>query len=219
LAYPDDPDENRFASARQEHGMSNILVVDDIAKNIQLLGSILEREKYAVSFAMHGVQALEIIAEQDFDLILLDVMMPGMDGFQVCEQIKQMPGKADIPIIFLTAKSERMEIVQGFSVGAADYITKPFNTAELLARVETHLKLKQARDALVEKNRELQQALETIKTLEGIIPICSFCKKIRDDEGYWNLVEAYIAKHSNAEFSHGICPDCLAKYYPGFEDE
>ncbi len=207
--------------------MQNILIVDDIGKNIQVLAGILKNEKYAISFATDGQQALEMIESEDYNLILLDIMMPKMDGFEVCKKIKQMEGKKDIPIIFLTAKAQQQDITEGFKIGAVDYIVKPCHAGELKARVATHLQLKSAKDLISEQNgilkdknqeleqlnRELAASLEKIKTLEGIIPICCICKKIRDDKGYWEQIEAYISKHSPAQFSHGICPDCLDKHY------
>ncbi len=208
--------------------VNNILIVDDIGKNIQVLASILVKEDYAISYATNGNQALEMVKDENYDLILLDIMMPGMDGFEVCKHIKQLPDKDDIPIIFLTARSEKQDIAFGFKSGAVDYITKPFNSAELKARVETHLQLKKAKDRIagqndqlkknnedLEKlNQELQALLKQIQTLEGIIPICSYCKNIRDDEGYWKRIEEYMTKHSRAKFSHGICPDCMKKHFP-----
>jgi phosphoserine phosphatase RsbU/P len=207
-----------------------ILVVDDIIKNIQLLGSILGKQGYAVSYATDGVKAIEMAACEPFDLILLDVMMPGMDGFEVCRRLKQQPRTEAIPILFLTAKSEQDDIVRGLQEGAVDYLTKPFNSAELLARVNTHMTLQKAKADLVRnkaelerKNRELerllaenQKALSEIKTLRGILPICSCCKKIRDDEGYWTQIEAYVQAHSLAEFSHSLCMDCAQKLYPDY---
>lgn len=199
----------------------NILIVDDISQNIQVLGSILPRDSFDISYATDGRQALEMVASEAYDLILLDIMMPGMDGFEVCRRIQQMPEKKEIPIIFLTARSQKQDIVQGLDTGAVDYVTKPFNAAELRARVKTHLQLKKARERIEEQknnlealNQELQDALEKIKTLEGIIPICCVCKNIRNDKGYWEQIEAYMAQHSNAQFSHGICPDCCEKLYP-----
>jgi DNA-binding response OmpR family regulator len=211
---------------------NKILVVDDILKNIQLLGSVLGKEGYAVSYATNGAKALEMAASEPFDLILLDVMMPEMDGFEVCGRLKQNPDTADIPILFLTAKSEQSDIVRGLQEGALDYLTKPFNTAELLARVKTHMALMQSKADLLrskaeleEKNRDLerllaenQKALSEIKTLRGILPICSSCKKIRDDEGYWTQLESYIQARSLAEFSHSLCKDCVKKLYPDFVD-
>jgi phosphoserine phosphatase RsbU/P len=206
---------------------TKILVVDDVKKNIQLLGSILVKDGYAVSYATNGAKALAMIAEENFDIILLDVMMPEMDGFAVCRHLKQDPKNKDIPVLFLTAKSEKDDIVLGFQQGAVDYLTKPFNVAELLARVKTHLALRQAQIVITErnaeleqKNRQLEQLLEEnrksmseIRILRGILPICSHCKKIRNDEGYWTQLESYIKDHSEAEFTHGICADCAKEHY------
>lgn len=209
---------------------NKILVVDDIKHNIQLLGSILGKKGYAVSYATSGAKALAMTDEESFDLILLDVMMPEMDGFTVCRELKLKDHTKDIPILFLTAKSESDDIVDGLRLGAVDYLTKPFNAAELLARVKTQLALREARQLIVErnnqleeKNRELEKLLEAnrkamseIKLLQGILPICATCKKIRDKEGRWQHIESYISKRSDAEFSHGICPDCLKKDYPEY---
>lgn len=207
---------------------NKILVVDDIKKNIQVLGSVLGKEGYAVSYATDGAKALEMTTADEFDLILLDVMMPGIDGFEVCRILKNDPSTIDIPILFLTAKSEQDDIVRGLQQGAVDYLTKPFNTAELLARVKTQMDLRQAQHTILlrnaeleEKNQRLEQLLEEnrkamaeIKTLRGILPICAQCKKIRNDEGYWTSIESYIVKHSEAEFSHGMCLDCARELYP-----
>lgn len=205
---------------------NSILVVDDIKKNIQLLGSLLSQERYAVSYATSGTKALEMINTENFDLILLDVMMPEMDGFEVCRRLKQHPDSSEIPILFLTAKSEEKDILEGFELGAVDYLTKPFKGAELLARVKTHLSLRQAVKQLAEKNSLLEQLLEDnrkamseIKTLRGILPICANCKKIRNDKGYWTQIETYIKEHSEANFTHGICRDCTKKLYPFYDEE
>lgn len=210
--------------------MFNILIVDDIGKNIQVLAGILPTESYAISYATDGKNALQMIEEENYDLILLDVMMPVMDGFEVCKAIKKINGREEIPIIFLTARTEQIDINYGFEIGAVDYITKPFNSMELKARVETHLNLKRARDVIFHKNKLLQEqndelerlniqlteSIEKIKALEGIIPICCICKNIRDDKGYWKQIEEYISKHSEAQFSHGICPECKKKHYPEY---
>jgi DNA-binding response OmpR family regulator len=206
----------------------NLLIIDDISENIQVLGHVLTKERYSISFATDGRQALEMVAENDFDLILLDIMMPHMDGYEVCRRLKMMPAKSDIPVIFLTARTEAADIVKGFQVGAVDYVTKPFNAMELLARVRTHIELRRARFTIARRNRELvlkndtleklnaelKSALARIKSLEGILPICSYCSKIRDETGDWHQLEIYISKHSSAEFSHGICPTCMRRYHP-----
>ena len=129
-----------------EKKISSILIVDDEPKNIQLLANILNEKGYEVEFATSGELALEWTASRPFDLILLDIMMEGMDGFQVCQQLKASPETQEIPVIFLTAKAEIKDIVKGFEFGAVDYVMKPFNTIELLVRVNTHLELKANRD-------------------------------------------------------------------------
>ncbi|MCK5147758.1 hybrid sensor histidine kinase/response regulator [bacterium] len=125
-----------------------ILLVDDTPRNLQVLGNILKKHDYHLAVATDGMQALERIHDVQPDLILLDIMMPGLSGFDVCKKLKENPNTVDIPVIFLTAKTETEDIVKGFNLGAVDYITKPFNGTELLARVKTHLTLKQTRDAL-----------------------------------------------------------------------
>ena len=133
---------------------SRILVVDDISKNLQLVGTTLRNEGYHVMPATSGIQALERAQAQPPDLILLDLMMPEMDGLEACRRLKANPALKAIPVIFLTASNEMEHLVNGFEVGAVDYITKPFNTPELLARVRTHLELKHARERLREMNDE-----------------------------------------------------------------
>lgn len=147
-----------------------VLIVDDVPTNIQLVASILSVEAYDLAFANSGKDALGQISETDFDLILLDIMMPELDGLAVAEQLKSNPLTVRIPIIFLTAKSDTESIVQGFEVGAADYLTKPFSPSELKSRVKTHLALKMHEDALNLKN---QQLAEAVKTKNRILSIAS----------------------------------------------
>lgn len=127
---------------------SNILIVDDIPSNIRLMVSILDEHGYSVSYAQSGEDAIKLCEKTSFDLILLDIMMPGMDGFEVCGEIKAMPTYEEIPIIFLTARTDQGSILKGFEKGGVDYVTKPFNEKELLVRIRTHLELKHTRDAL-----------------------------------------------------------------------
>ena len=136
----------------------HILIIDDIVDNIQVAMNILEEDSYNLSFATLGEEALNLInqASTPFDLILLDIMMPGIDGFEVCRRIKQDPQHQDIPIIFLTAKTDIDSISQGFALGAVDYISKPFQAEELLARVKTHTQLYRAKQLLQEHNIALE---------------------------------------------------------------
>ncbi len=195
----------------------SILVVDDNTDNLQLLNGILSKHHYKVRLAPNGKHALATIKKEAPDLVLLDVMMPGMDGFEVCRYLKEDEQTAKIPIVFISALNETIDKVKAFSIGGADYITKPFKVEEVLARIETHLALHFLRVQMEKKNSELQKALDEIKLLRGILPICASCKKIRDDKGYWNQLETYIQKHSDVLFSHGICPECSENLY-GDED-
>lgn len=193
---------------------SSILVVDDTPENLTTLRQILTDHQYVVRPAISGEVALRAVNAELPDLILLDIMMPSMDGYEVCSLIKADEDKKHVPIIFISSLDETVDKVKAFSIGAVDYITKPFQVEEVLARVHTHITLSNLQKSLQEKNTQLQKAIDEIKTLRGIIPICAHCKKVRDDKGYWNQVEVYIHNHSEAEFSHGICPQCIKDLYP-----
>jgi DNA-binding response OmpR family regulator len=142
----------------------------------------------------------------------MDVMMPVMDGFEACRRIKADPRTQDIPILFLTALADTEALLHGFEAGGVDYVAKPFHPEELRARVTTHVALKQARDQERILRGQLEEALASIKQLSGLLPICANCKKIRDEQGEWNPLEVYISEHSEADFTHGICPDCAKAF-------
>ncbi|MCP4693140.1 MAG: response regulator [Desulfobacterales bacterium] len=148
--------------SNRDEKRSLILLVDDNPKNLQLLGNLLER-KYKTAVAADGPEALAFVGERKPDLLLLDIMMPGMNGFEVCEKLKASPDSRTIPVIFLTAKTEPADIVRGFKSGAVDYVTKPFRKEELLARVETHLRLKRSEDSLRRALDENQRLLYNFK--------------------------------------------------------
>lgn len=137
-----------------------ILIVDDVARNIQILGNILSAHGFQIAYAQNGQNALSIVKKQDFDLILLDIMMPEMDGYEVCKKLKSNKKTSDVPIIFLTAKADMDSIVKGFETGGQDYITKPFNSAELLARINTHILLREQKKQLSQLNKSLEQKVE-----------------------------------------------------------
>lgn len=196
-----------------------VLIVDDIPRNIKVLGDILRTKECRIAVATNGPQALEMVKKVQPDLILLDVMMPEMDGFAVCKILKESSQTRDIPVIFITAKTEITDIVNGLEAGAVDYISKPFNPTELLARVHTHVELKKARDREKELIKKLKEALSKVKQLSGLLPICARCKKIRDDKGYWQSVEEFIADHSDAHLSHSLCPKCVTELYPEMADK
>jgi phosphoserine phosphatase RsbU/P len=133
-----------------------ILIVDDNPKNLQVLGNYLRNEGFRVEFALDGNAALDWIERSDFDLILLDIMMPGMDGFEVCRIIKSNPLKQKVPVIFLTAKVDTESIIKGFDLGAVDYVIKPFNQKELIARVKTQIEIKKSRDEIAKNLKEIK---------------------------------------------------------------
>jgi len=187
--------------------LPTILAADDTPTNLELVGGILGSE-HEVLVATHGQEAVELAQAELPDLILMDVMMPGLDGYEACRRLKADERTRHIPVLFLTALSEMDALVEGFKAGGVDFVTKPFHPEELQARVRTHLALKQARDREAALRKELEASLAQIKQLSGLLPICATCKKIRDEQGGWNPLEVYISDHSEADFTHGICPDC-----------
>jgi len=135
---------------------ATILIVDDIAQNLQVLGQVLSQEGYRVAVATNGLQALEVAQKVNPDLILLDVMMPEMDGYEACRKLKEIPEMSHVPIIFLTARNSTEDVVTGFEAGAVDFISKPFINVELLARVRTQVRINNLMKELEEKNRQLE---------------------------------------------------------------
>ncbi len=150
---------------RIENKNCRILVVDDVSQNIQVIGNILYENNYQVSFALSGPEALSLLNHEYYDLILLDILMPGMDGYEVCKIVKANEKISHIPIIFLTAKSDTDSILKGFELGAVDYLSKPFNTKELLARVKTQIELKKQKEQLENINELLEEKVK-IRTTE-----------------------------------------------------
>ena len=146
-----------------------ILIVDDTPKNIQVLGKTLHEIGYNVSIATSGSQALDSVKKESPDLILLDIQMPEMDGFEVCKILQANPDTKEIPVIFLTAVIDSEKIVKGFEIGAVDYITKPFHTAELTMRVATHIEIKQSREKIRKTNEQLKELNATKDKFFSII--------------------------------------------------
>lgn len=194
---------------------ASILLVDDQPGNLKVLLEFLKEQQFHIYIADSGERALSILNKIEPDLILLDVMMPGMNGFETCKRIKENERRASIPVIFMTALDDVADKLAGFGAGGVDYITKPFQRVEVLARINTHVALRKKDQ---ERNRliaELKEALDQVKTLSGLLPVCAKCQKVRDDTGYWSRLETYISAHTDANVSHGLCPDCMEALYHG----
>jgi PleD family two-component response regulator len=197
-----------------------VLVTDDSPEILLLSTMLLRRAGYEVLEASTGKECLFVVRAHHPDLVLLDVILPDMTGIEICRQIKSETSLEDIFVILASGIQISSELqAEGLDIGADGYIVRPISNREFLARVQAGERIKRAEDALREKEREQQKlishlkvALAEIKTLKGFIPICASCKKIRDDEGYWNQLEAYIGKYTDAVFTHGLCPECVEKY-------
>ncbi len=193
---------------------AKVLVVDDTPANITLLCQMLEPMGYSLSFATSGEQALQLTPIIQPHLILLDMVMPGLDGLETCRRLKADQTTWDIPVVFVTGRSEVQDVLDGFEAGGSDYVTKPICAPELLARVRAHLELHVRRLEEHQLVRDLQESLQHVKLLSGLVPICGSCKKIRDDRGFWQQLEAYLEAHSEAKLSYSLCPDCIHEHYP-----
>ncbi len=186
-----------------------ILIADDDAVSRRILESHLTRFGHQVTAVATGCEALNILQQSDAPpLAILDWMMPDVDGPEVCRQLRQMPVPSGVYIILLTARRDREDLIAGLTAGANDYMTKPFDPAELRARVQVGVRVAELQHSLAERVRQLEEALANIRQLQGLLPICCYCKKIRDDSNYWAQVEEYLTRHTAAQFSHAICPEC-----------
>jgi len=194
-----------------------ILIAEDDLTSHRVLKEVLEKWDYEVLSTYNGKEAWEALQQdKNIRLAVLDWMMPEMNGLELIGKIREAKDFKSMHIILLTAMGQKEDIIAGLEAGANDYITKPFHHSELRVRIKVGERVVELQGDLQKRIHELQEALDQIKTLKGLIPICASCKKIRDDEGYWQEVEKYIMEHCDAEFSHGLCPDCLKKYYPEY---
>ena len=186
-----------------------VLIAEDDAVSRRILETLLCKWGYEVTTTRDGEAAWNALQEPDApSLAILDIMMPGIDGLEVCRRVRQSPITIPPYIILLTANHGVREIVKGIEAGADDYLTKPYDRDELRVRVQVGERIVALQTKLADQVQQLEAALGHVKQLQGILPICSYCKKIRNDSNYWQNVESYVTDHSQAEFSHGICPTC-----------
>src|SRR5438067_4124093 len=189
----------------------NVLIAEDDRVTGEILGRTLQRWGHDTTIVSNGAQAWEHLrAASAPTLAVLDWMMPELDGPDVCRRVRAELPDAHMYLLLVTARESRGDVVAGLDAGADDYIIKPFDPEELRARVGVGVRMLGLQQKLAERVAELQTALSSVKQLRGLLPICSYCKRIRGDDQYWQQVEGYIAEHSDAQFSHGICPSCYA---------
>lgn len=175
---------------------ADILIVDDQEANVSLLEEMLRGAGYlSVSSTRDPRQVCELYRQHRYSLIVLDLLMPGLDGFEVMEGLKAIETQGYLPVLVQTAQPEHK--VRALKAGAKDFVAKPFDLVEVLLRVHNLL--------------EVRLLLSAVKVLSSLLPICSYCRKIRDSKNYWQSVEDYICRHTDSQFSHGICPECLPK--------
>jgi len=205
-----------------------ILIAEDDLTSRAMLAAVLKNGGDEIVETTNGLEAWNELQKPDAPrLAIFDWMMPEMDGLEIVRRVRTMESSQSSSassfaatdrhyLIMLTTRDEKADIIAGLETGADDYLAKPFDPGELGARVEAGRRMILMQEQLALQIRELREALDHIKTLQGILPICSFCKKIRDDGGYWNQVEAYISRHSDALFSHSVCPECMKIHYSEF---
>ncbi|MEI6306165.1 MAG: response regulator transcription factor [Deltaproteobacteria bacterium] len=203
-----------------------ILIAEDDPVSRTMLVSMLKNYGHEVVATTTGMEAWQEMQKPNPPpMALIDWMMPEMEGLEVVRHIRtleseqQSGGIGRSYIIMLTSRDEMDDIIAGLNSGADDYLVKPFHMGVLRARIDVGHRMIRIQKQLALEIRELKEAQEHIRTLQGILPICMHCKNIRNDTGYWEQIDQYVSKHSQAMFSHGICPECLKKHYPEYFDE
>lgn len=195
-----------------------ILIADDDRVAAMILRRAAERLGLDPVVAHDGEQAWQMVQEHPpVAIAIFDWMMPGADGLELCRRIRQDAARSHMYLMLLTARDGRADLVTAFAAGADDYLTKPFDSEELRARVQVGIRIVSLQERLAQRVADLQEALSRVKQLSGLLPICSYCKRIRSDEDYWEQMESFVSEHSEAEFSHGICPTCFETVRTEFE--
>jgi len=192
-----------------------ILVAEDDVTSRRLLEVSLARAGHDVVSAADGIEAWEVLhSPEPPRLIILDWMMPGRDGIEICRDLRRQDRPSYIYLILVTTKTRTEDIVRGLEAGADDYLAKPYDPHELRCRVANGERILKLEAQLADKIGELEDALTHVKQLQGLLPICMYCKKIRDDEDTWLRLETYFERYSSAVFSHSLCEECRHEHYP-----
>jgi CheY-like chemotaxis protein len=186
-----------------------VLIAEDEPASRRLLEATLRRWGHQVTVTVDGDEAWAALQHPEAPSVaILDWMMPGLDGVEICRRLRRQESPTPPYLILLTANTQRAALVEGLEAGADDYMGKPFDHDELRARLIVAMRVVELRQKLAQRVQELEAAMSHVKQLHGLLPICSYCKKIRDDRNYWQQVEQYVSAHSDVQFSHGICPQC-----------
>lgn len=197
-----------------------VLVAEDDPVTLYVLKEFLSDWGYDAALATDGDQAWELIqADPDIGVVVIDWMMPGMDGLELSRRIRSRRCLPYVYIIMLTAKAQHDDLLSGLTAGVDEYLTKPFDHHELKLHIHTGERIIRLERGLATKVEELQTALDKVNCLEGLLPICMRCKKIRDEHNYWHEVDRYLTKHAGADLSHSLCPECLEKHYPQTDED
>jgi DNA-binding response OmpR family regulator len=192
-----------------------VIVAEDNDTSRLVLESVIKKWGFEVSSYNNGVDVWNAFQkETEPGLMILDWMMPGLSGIEVCRLVRERETAMPSYVVLLTACDSKEEIVKGLEGGANDYVVKPFDKNELHARLKVGVRVLELQKGLAHKIQELEKAIYEIKTLRGFVTICGHCHKILNDGRAWDRLEKYIEEHSEAQFSHGICPDCIEKFYP-----
>ena len=195
---------------------NRVLVAEDHYVSRHLLERNLMNWGFSVVTAEDGEEALQILeSEEAPPLAILDWMMPRRDGLEVCARVREHANRPYVYLVLLTAKSQKEEIAAGLQAGADDYVIKPFDPDELRARLTVGQRVVALERALAKKVDDLETALADVRKLKSLLPICMYCKSVRDDQDYWHTIDVYIHQETGTDFSHGICPACMAKLQAG----
>ena len=199
-----------------------ILVAEDDAVTRKILEMTLGRLRFDVIAAADGNaawHALETLKGKDApEMVVLDWMMPGLEGIEICRRLRTTPGFELVYIILLTSRDSKEDLAYGLAAGANDYIAKPFDPVELESRVRVGERMVKLQRSLAARVAELEEALAHVSKLQGLLPICSYCKKVRNETNYWEQVDSYLASHSDLKLTHGICPQCLERVMKELEE-
>jgi len=199
---------------------TRVLLAEDENVTRRLLEAQMTRFGFEVISVVDGLKAWEVLQSPDApSLVVLDWNMPGLDGPEVCKKIRESVRSSYTYMLLVTARNAKSDVVAGLSAGADDFISKPVDPDELHARLRTGERIVRLEQTLGAQVKELQLAADHVRELQGMIPICMHCKRIRNQSQIWEKVETYIEHRSGAKFSHALCADCLETHYPDTEEE